>query len=126
MRNANRNRLLTRIGAALAVALWACIVTAGQDVRYNFMPGTDFAKYHTYKWVSIEGGAHPNQIVDAEIKQLQFATVQTSYNWDCCGLTMEYRRYAIANVRNENLYRFVFTLANIGSFGNLRRQERLY
>ena len=47
----------------------ACIVTAGQDVRYNFMPGTDFAKYHTYKWVSIEGGAHPNQIVGAQIRQ---------------------------------------------------------
>ena len=69
MRKADRNKPLTRIGAALAVALWACIATAGQDVRYNFMPGTDFAKYHTYKWVSIEGGAHPNQIVDAQIKQ---------------------------------------------------------
>lgn len=33
------------------------------------MPGTDFAKYHTYKWVDIKGGAHPNQIVDAQIKQ---------------------------------------------------------
>ena len=63
---------------------------------------------------------------DTEAKQLQFATVQTSYNWDCCGITLEYRRYAIANVRNENLYRFIFTLANIGSLGNLRRQERLY
>jgi LPS-assembly protein len=63
---------------------------------------------------------------DSEIKQLQFATAQTSYNWDCCGVTLEYRRYAIANVRNENLFRFTFTLANIGSFGNLRRQERLY
>lgn len=63
---------------------------------------------------------------DTEIKQLQFATAQTTYNWDCCGVTLEYRRYAIANVRNENLFRFTFTLANIGSFGNLRRQERLY
>jgi uncharacterized protein DUF4136 len=49
------------------------LITAGmlaaQDVRYNFMPGTDFSKYHTYKWVAIEGGAHPNQIVDAQIKQ---------------------------------------------------------
>ena len=63
---------------------------------------------------------------DTEVKQLQFATVQTTYNWDCCGITLEYRRYAIANVRNENLYRFIFTLANIGSLGNLRRQERLY
>ncbi|HEY6764535.1 MAG TPA: LPS assembly protein LptD [Candidatus Sulfotelmatobacter sp.] len=64
--------------------------------------------------------------IDAETGLLQFATAQTNYNWDCCGITMEYRRYAIANVRNENLYRFSFTLANIGSFGNLRRQERLY
>jgi len=63
---------------------------------------------------------------DAETRKLQFATAQTSYNWDCCGLTLEYRRYAIANLRNENLFRFTFSLANIGSFGNLRRQERLY
>jgi LPS-assembly protein len=63
---------------------------------------------------------------DAEARQLQFATAQTTYNWDCCGVTIEYRRYAIANVRNENLFRFTFSLANIGSFGNLRRQERLY
>ena len=64
--------------------------------------------------------------LDSEIRQLQFATAQTTYNWDCCGITLEYRRYAIANVRNENLFRFTFTLANIGTFGNLRRQERLY
>jgi LPS-assembly protein len=63
---------------------------------------------------------------DAEARQLQFATGQTTYNWDCCGITLEYRRYAIANVRNENLFRFTFSLANIVSFGNLRRQERLY
>jgi LPS-assembly protein len=63
---------------------------------------------------------------DAEMRQLQFATAQTTYNWDCCGMTVEYRRYAIANVRNENLFRFTFSLANIGSFGNLRKQERLY
>lgn len=69
MRKADRNKPLTRIGALLAVALLASIVAAAQDVRYNFMPGTDFAKFHTYEWVSIEGGAHPNQIVDAEIKQ---------------------------------------------------------
>jgi LPS-assembly protein len=63
---------------------------------------------------------------DAETRQLQFATAQTTYNWDCCGMTLEYRRYAIANVRNENLFRFTFSLANIGSFGNLKKQERLY
>jgi LPS-assembly protein len=64
--------------------------------------------------------------IDAETGKLQFATAQTTYNWDCCGITLEYRRYAIANVRNENLFRFTFSLANIVSFGNLRKQERLY
>ncbi len=60
--------------SALVVAL--LLVTAGtlaaQDVRYNFMPGTDFSKYRTYKWVNV-GGDHPDQIpdqiMDAEIKQ---------------------------------------------------------
>jgi LPS-assembly protein len=63
---------------------------------------------------------------DAESKVLQFVSAQTTYNWDCCGMTMEYRSYSVANVRNENLFRFTFTLANIGGFGSLRRQERLY
>ena len=63
---------------------------------------------------------------DANNGSLQYATAQTSYNWDCCGLSLEYRRFALGSVRNENQYRFVFTLANVGAFGNLRRQERLY
>jgi opacity protein-like surface antigen len=56
----------------LILMVLCCLVASAayaQDVTYNFMPGTDFSKYHTYKWVTIEGGAHPNQIVDAEIKQ---------------------------------------------------------
>jgi LPS-assembly protein len=63
---------------------------------------------------------------DAESRSLQFVSAQTTYNWNCCGVTMEYRSYAVANVRNENLFRFTFTLANIGGFGSLRPQERLY
>jgi hypothetical protein len=53
----------------IGLFLMASGIAAAQDVTYNYMPGTDFSKYHTYKWVVIEGGAHPNQIVDAEIKQ---------------------------------------------------------
>ena len=63
---------------------------------------------------------------DANNGSLQYATAQTSYTWDCCGLSLEYRRFALGTVRNENQYRFSFTLANVGAFGNLRRQERLY
>ena len=63
---------------------------------------------------------------DADNGSLQYATAQTSYTWDCCGLSLEFRRFALGAVRNENQYRFTFTLANIGAFGNLKRQERLY
>ena len=26
---------------------------------------------------------------------LQYSAIQTSYNWDCCGVSFEYRRYAL-------------------------------
>jgi hypothetical protein len=53
----------------LVLALLVGNVALAQDVTTNFMPGTDFTKYHTYKWVVIEGAEQPNQIVDAQIKQ---------------------------------------------------------
>jgi hypothetical protein len=59
----------TRLGIALVLALVACTLTPAQDVTSNAMPGTDFSKYHTYKWVTIEGATQPNQILDAQIKQ---------------------------------------------------------
>ncbi len=63
---------------------------------------------------------------DANLGFLQYSAVQTAYNWDCCGFSVEYRRFALGSVRNENQFRFNFALANIGSFGNLRRQEKLF
>jgi LPS-assembly protein len=63
---------------------------------------------------------------DARLNQLQYGSAQLAYNWDCCGVNVEYRRFALATVRNENQYRFTFSLANVGAFGNLRRGERLF
>jgi hypothetical protein len=60
---------ISKLGFSLILALAMCTLTPGQDVTTNSMPGTNFAKYHTYKWVAIEGASHPNQIVDAQIKQ---------------------------------------------------------
>jgi LPS-assembly protein len=57
---------------------------------------------------------------------VQYGAMQASYNWDCCGFSVEYRKYELGSVRNENAYRFNFTLANIGTAGNLRRAERLF
>jgi len=64
--------------------------------------------------------------VDARSALVQYDVIQSTYNWDCCGINVEYRRIRLGTIRNENEYRFNYTLANIGSFGNLLRKERLY
>ncbi len=61
-----------------------------------------------------------------QVPLLQYASIQGAYNWNCCGLTVEYRKFELGSVRNEGTYRFNFTLANIGAAGNLRRAERLF
>ncbi len=71
------HRILRFTLAVLVVAFVASSLSMAQDVRTNYMPGTDFSKYHSYKWVTIEGGIHPNQIVDAEIKQAVDAQLAT-------------------------------------------------
>ena len=63
-----------KLGPALVLALITCAVTYAQDVRTNYMPGTDFLKFHTYAWVSdVQGipavGGQPDQILDAQVKQ---------------------------------------------------------
>ncbi len=71
-------------------------------------------------------GVAANAGLDLNLGTVQYGALQTSYNWDCCGLSVEYRKYELGSVRNENSYRFNFTLANIGTAGNLRRAERLF
>jgi LPS-assembly protein len=39
---------------------------------------------------------------------------------------VEYRRLALGQVRTENQFRVAFIIANIGNFGNLRRQEKIF
>jgi LPS-assembly protein len=63
---------------------------------------------------------------DLSLHAIQYSAVQTSYNWDCCGLSFEYRRLALGATRNENQFRFAFNIANVGTFGTMKRQERLF
>jgi LPS-assembly protein len=63
-----------------------------------------------------------------DVKQgvMQNQVAQVSYNGSCCGIAFEYRRLAIPPVRTENQFRVALTIANIGTFGNLRRQEKIF
>jgi LPS-assembly protein len=63
---------------------------------------------------------------DIKQQQLQSQLMQVSYNGTCCGLAIEYRRLALGTVRTENQFRVALIIANIGTFGNLRRQEKMF
>jgi hypothetical protein len=60
---------MAMLGVAFLITLCVPGAASAQDVKYNFMPGTDFSKFHTYRWITIQNGAHPNPILDAQIKQ---------------------------------------------------------
>jgi LPS-assembly protein len=62
---------------------------------------------------------------DFVLGQLQYAGVQTTYNWDCCGLTFGYRRFQLG-VRDETQYLYSFTIANFGSAGDVRRSNSVF
>src|SRR5215510_14488494 len=46
-----------------------CEWAAAQDIKYNFLPGTDFSKYKTYKWVKAPKVQYPDDILDKQIMQ---------------------------------------------------------
>jgi LPS-assembly protein len=56
---------------------------------------------------------------------LDYATTELTYNTDCCGISVEYRRFNFGT-RDDTQYRIAFAVSNIGSFGTLRKQERIY
>ena len=63
-----------KLCSALVLAFLVCSIAYAQDVRTNYMPGTDFSKFHNYAWVDeVQGvpsvGGRPDQILDAQVKQ---------------------------------------------------------
>jgi LPS-assembly protein len=63
---------------------------------------------------------------DVQNSTLQNQFVMLNYNGGCCGLAVEYRRVDLGVVRTENQFRVAFVIANIGTFGNLRRMDRVF
>ena len=59
-------------------------------------------------------------------KILQSQVVQASYNGGCCGLALGYSRINLGQVRTENQFRVAFIVANLGTFGNLRRRDKIF
>ena len=68
------------VAASLALVFGAMLVgandAAAQKVTTNYDTKVDFTQYKTYKWVSIEGAAYPNQLQDMQIKQAIDSTLK--------------------------------------------------
>jgi LPS-assembly protein len=50
---------------------------------------------------------------------------QVTYNTDCCGFSVQYVRQHFGN-RDETRTQFSFSVANVGSFGTLKKQDRMF
>ena len=59
------------------------------------------------------------------LDQLLYGVAQLTYNTDCCGLSVQIRRFDFGTPRGEPVSALV-SIANIGSVGNLKKQERLF
>jgi LPS-assembly protein len=63
---------------------------------------------------------------DVTRNAFQNQIAEISYNGSCCGIGFEYRKFSFGSIRNENQYMGVFRIANLGSIGNLHRQEKIF
>jgi LPS-assembly protein len=64
-------------------------------------------------------------VYDYHLRKLEYTTALVTYNTDCCGFNVQYRRYN-AGIRDESQFMFSFSIANVATFGNLKKQDRLF
>jgi len=64
-------------------------------------------------------------VMETALATRGYTSTQVGYNTNCCGLSIQYRHIGVG-VAARNEWRAAFAVANFGSFGNLRRNERLF
>jgi LPS-assembly protein len=58
---------------------------------------------------------------------LDYAGVMGVYNWNCCGISLGYRKLDMGPLRNDDVtYLYSFTFANFGSVGTVRRSTTIF
>ncbi len=119
-----RENVFTSVGYSTLQALNANFSTnlGTQVTKYNLVRLLLGYGAQTKRGFSIAGNAG----YDLTQNALLYGGVETSYNLDCCGLVVEWRRRALGSVPNENQYSFNFTLAGVGAAGTLTHAERIF
>jgi LPS-assembly protein len=97
------------------------------------VPLSQLPSFHLFRTVASYGDVNHKGLSGAlgldynlVLKTAHQVVSQVSYNFGCFGLDFEYRRFALGPLRREHQFRVALSLANVGTFGNLKRRERLY
>ncbi|HVM75875.1 MAG TPA: putative LPS assembly protein LptD [Candidatus Saccharimonadales bacterium] len=123
---------VTTIGTLLKVKPYSEFFATVADFRLQGNPIVQLPSHQirgiigwgdiTRKGLNVAAGVNYDILQDNLLNQF----VQVSYNGSCCGLSVEYGRFNLANVRSENQFRVALILANIGTFGNLHKLEKIF
>src|SRR6185295_9429258 len=65
----NKAGRVLQLSLVLGLLLAGSVAVSAQDIRFNYLPGTNFSQYKTYKWVKIPKVQYPNSILDEQIMQ---------------------------------------------------------
>jgi LPS-assembly protein len=131
---------MTAIGTLLKIRPYRETYLTLADFSVNnlplALPPPNFTFQHRSDQVRVLGGygdvnrpgwdASVGVSYDIAQKVFQDQLIQLGYNGSCCGIGLEYQRFSLGTVRVENRYSIVFRIANLGSAGNLRRQEKIF
>jgi len=67
-----------------------------------------------------------NAAYDLVHQQLQYGAVQAQYNWNCCGLDFQYRRFSLGSIRDDTEYFYSVNFAGFSNVGDLAHRISLF
>ena len=59
-------------------------------------------------------------------QQMQYGAAQAQYNWNCCGIDFQYRRFSLGSIRDDTEYFWSINLAGFTNAGDLTHRISLF
>ncbi|HVT97940.1 MAG TPA: LPS assembly protein LptD [Acidobacteriaceae bacterium] len=72
------------------------------------------------------GSAGVSAAYDLVHQQLQYGALQTQYNWNCCGVDFQYRRFSLGSIRDDTEYFYSVNFAGFASVGDLTHRISVF
>jgi LPS-assembly protein len=67
-----------------------------------------------------------NAAYDLVHQQLQYGSIQGQYNWNCCGIDFQYRRFSLGSIRDDTEYFYSLNFAGFSNVGDLAHRISLF